>query len=76
MDMDTAMAEDEVLKDELAGSTAVVVLVKDKVIYCVSTTHLDNLCSCLMFNLSLNLGKCWRFESHCISKWCSRTIII
>lgn len=36
MDMDTAMAEDEVLKDELAGSTAVVVLVKDKVIYCVS----------------------------------------
>lgn len=37
MDMDTAMAEDEVLKDELAGSTAVVVLIKNKVIYCVST---------------------------------------
>lgn len=35
MDMDTAMAEDEMLKDELAGSTAVVVVVKDKVIYCV-----------------------------------------
>jgi protein phosphatase 2C family protein 2/3 len=34
--MDTAMAEDEMLKDELAGSTAVVVVVKDKVIYCVS----------------------------------------
>lgn len=36
MDIDSAMAEDEVLKDELAGSTAVVVLLKDKVIYCVS----------------------------------------
>lgn len=35
MDMDTAMAEDEVLKDELAGSTAVVVLLKDKKMYCV-----------------------------------------
>lgn len=35
MDMDTAMAEDEMLKDELAGSTAVVVLVKDKKMYCV-----------------------------------------
>ena len=35
MDMDTAMAEDEVLKDELSGSTAVVVLLKDKQIYCV-----------------------------------------
>jgi len=31
--MDTAMAEDEVLKDELAGSTAVVVLLKDKKMY-------------------------------------------
>lgn len=67
MDMDTAMAEDEVLKDELAGSTAVVVLVKDKVIYCVSITHLGYLCSCLMFNFSINIGKCWRFESDCIS---------
>lgn len=38
MDMDTAMAEDDLLKDELAGSTAVVVLVKDQVIYCVSKT--------------------------------------
>lgn len=36
MDMDTAMAEDELLKDELAGSTAVVVLVKDNTLYCVS----------------------------------------
>lgn len=42
MDMDTAMAEDEVLKDELAGSTAVVVLVKDQVIYCVSEISLVN----------------------------------
>jgi len=33
--MDTAMAEDELLKDELAGSTAVVVLLKDKKMYCV-----------------------------------------
>eukprot|EP00102_Acyrthosiphon_pisum_P024824 XP_016662034.1 PREDICTED: probable protein phosphatase 2C T23F11.1 [Acyrthosiphon pisum] len=33
MDMDTAMAEDEVLKDELSGSTAVVVLLKDKKMY-------------------------------------------
>lgn len=36
MDMDTAMAEDDLLKDELAGSTAVVVLVKDKIIYCAN----------------------------------------
>lgn len=36
MDMDSAMAEDDILKSELAGSTAVVVLVKNKIIYCVS----------------------------------------
>lgn len=39
MDMDTAMSEDELLKDELSGSTAVVVLVKDSVIYCVSKMY-------------------------------------
>lgn len=42
MDIDTAMAEDEVLKDELAGSTAVVVLLKDEVIYCVSKKYMVN----------------------------------
>jgi len=36
MDIDKAMAHDEVLRDELAGSTAVIVLVKDNIIYCVS----------------------------------------
>ncbi|XP_050434755.1 probable protein phosphatase 2C T23F11.1 [Adelges cooleyi] len=36
MDMDTAMAEDELLKDELAGSTAVVVLLKDNTLYCAN----------------------------------------
>jgi len=40
MDMDTAMAEDEVLKDELAGSTAVVVLLKDKKMYCVRKIYI------------------------------------
>jgi len=39
--MDTAMAEDEMLKDELAGSTAVVVLVKDKKMYCVRINTLS-----------------------------------
>lgn len=43
MDMDSAMAEDDILKDELAGSTAVVVLVKDKIIYCVSNKYIFNL---------------------------------
>lgn len=76
MDMDTAMAEDEVLKDELAGSTAVVVLVKDKVIYCVSITFKQLFVFLSFIQFVLNLGKCWRFESHCISKWCSRTTII
>jgi len=41
MDIDTAMAEDDMLKDELAGSTAVVVLVKDQVIYCVSKNNMQ-----------------------------------
>ncbi|XP_025419332.1 probable protein phosphatase 2C T23F11.1 [Sipha flava] len=36
MDMDTAMADDEMLKNDYAGSTAVVVLIKDKVIYCAN----------------------------------------
>lgn len=58
MDMDTAMAEDEVLKDELAGSTAVVVLVKDQVIYCVSRNNMQ--CTLLMLLILMihhsNLG--------------------
>lgn len=55
MDMDTAMAEDEMLKDELAGSTAVVVVIKDDVIYCVSKTNiLFNLCIILVLHFFLS----------------------
>lgn len=55
MDMDTAMAEDDLLKDELAGSTAVVVLVKDKVIYCVSKKlYVLNVVFTLNLNFSFN----------------------
>lgn len=55
MDMDTAMAEDELLKDELAGSTAVVVLVKDQVIYCVSKKlYVLNVVFLLAYTLNIN----------------------
>lgn len=55
MDMDTAMAEDELLKDELAGSTAVVVLVKDQVIYCVSKKlYVLNVVFLLTYILNIN----------------------
>lgn len=40
MEMDTAMAKDEMLEDELSGSTAVVVLIKDNIIYCVSKSNI------------------------------------
>lgn len=55
MDMDTAMAEDDLLKDELAGSTAVVVLVKDQVIYCVSKKlYVLNVVFFFTYTLNLN----------------------
>jgi protein phosphatase 2C family protein 2/3 len=36
MDMDTTMAKDEMLKDDNSGTTDVVIVVKDKVIYCAN----------------------------------------
>lgn len=36
MELDAAMSENIFLKEELAGTTAVVVLIKDDVLYCVS----------------------------------------
>jgi len=38
LDVDTAMLEEESLKDEMAGTTAVAVLIKDGVLYCVSSS--------------------------------------
>jgi hypothetical protein len=37
LDVDNAMLQDESLKDELAGTTAVAVILKDNRLYCVST---------------------------------------
>lgn len=36
MELDSAMSENIHLKEELAGTTAVVILIKDNVLYCVS----------------------------------------
>lgn len=36
LDVDTAMLEDEALKDEMAGTTAVSILIKNNSLYCVS----------------------------------------
>jgi hypothetical protein len=36
MAIDQAMLAEESLRDEMAGSTAIVVLIKDEVLYCVS----------------------------------------
>jgi protein phosphatase 2C family protein 2/3 len=37
LDVDNAMLQDESLKDELAGTTAVAVILKDNRLYCVGT---------------------------------------
>lgn len=36
MELDSAMSENVSLKEELAGTTAVVILIKDNILYCVS----------------------------------------
>ncbi|XP_008471162.1 probable protein phosphatase 2C T23F11.1 [Diaphorina citri] len=36
MDLDAAMLDDDALKDELAGTTAICILIKDNILYCVS----------------------------------------
>uniref|UniRef100_A0A8D8PVX0 protein-serine/threonine phosphatase n=1 Tax=Cacopsylla melanoneura TaxID=428564 RepID=A0A8D8PVX0_9HEMI len=36
MDIDSAMQEDDSLKDELAGTTAICILIKDNILYCAN----------------------------------------
>lgn len=53
MEMDSVMAKDEMLRSEFGGSTAVVVLLKDNVIYCVSILHKVNFSSLVLNNIFL-----------------------
>ena len=39
LDVDNAMLQEESLKDELAGTTAVAIVLKDNKLYCVSTKY-------------------------------------
>lgn len=50
MELDAAMSENIFLKEELAGTTAVVILIKDNVLYCVSISTfivVILLCECI-----------------------------
>lgn len=40
MQLDDEMSHDDILKNELAGSTGIVVVLKDNMIYCVSQLQL------------------------------------
>lgn len=39
LDVDCAMLQEESLKDELAGTTAVAIILKDNRLYCVCAAH-------------------------------------
>ena len=58
---------DDEMKDELAGSTANVVLVKNNKLYCVSIRNWNHICVCFIYfpRLYLNTSHCSDCTFHC-----------
>ena len=58
MELDAAMSEDIFLKEELAGTTAVVTLIKENILYCVSLPFILMFRWAFLYNLKffLNIG--------------------